>query len=225
MSVGTAVVGGPAGVAAHAKQRISKKKALSKSSVTQKTVDHPKYSEMIHQALTSLNERGGSSRQALLKYIVKNFNVGADENVVNKHLKVALKAGVRNTSLKQSKGSGAAGSFRIGEATKTKMTATASTKKQKVAATSKTVMKRTKPSKSPTKKAAGKKTSMEKKSATGGVKKIKAEKKKAIGKSAPVKTAAPVKQAAVKKTPITSTSKSSAAPVRKKSSAATAKKA
>src|SRR5262245_35292876 len=65
--------------------------------------EHPKYSEMIQQALTSLKERGGSSRQAVLKYIMKNFKVGTDENVVNTHLKLALKAGVKNASLKQSK--------------------------------------------------------------------------------------------------------------------------
>ena len=60
-------------------------------------------------------ERGGSSRQAILKYIVKHYNVGKDEKVVNQHLKMALRAGVKNNSLKQSKGQGASGSFRLGE--------------------------------------------------------------------------------------------------------------
>ena len=73
---------------------------------------------MVHQALTNLKERGGSSRQAILKYIVKNFKVGKDENVVNTHLKMALKSGVKNSTLKQSKGSGASGSFRIGSEAK-----------------------------------------------------------------------------------------------------------
>jgi histone H1/5 len=77
--------------------------------------NHPKYSAMIQQALTTLKERGGSSRQAILKYILKNFQVGNDEAVVNKHLKAALKGGVKNKTLKQSKGTGASGSFRIGE--------------------------------------------------------------------------------------------------------------
>ena len=79
---------------------------------------HPKYSEMIKQAVSALKERGGSSRQAVLKYIVKNFNVGKDEKVVNSHLKMALRAGVKNGSLKQAKGTGAAGSFRLGDAAK-----------------------------------------------------------------------------------------------------------
>merc|ERR1711894_214816 len=81
---------------------------------------HPKYSEMIKQAVTALKERGGSSRQAILKYIMKNFKVGNDESKVNTHLKMALRAGVKNNSLKHAKGSGASGSFRLGEAAKKK---------------------------------------------------------------------------------------------------------
>ena len=43
----------------------------------QTAADHPKYSEMIRMALTKLKERGGSSRQAILKYmyILTNFCV------------------------------------------------------------------------------------------------------------------------------------------------------
>ena len=61
-------------------------------------------------------ERGGSSRVAVLKYIVKKYQLGADEKLVNAHLKMALRAGIKNGSLKHSKGTGAAGSFRIGAA-------------------------------------------------------------------------------------------------------------
>jgi histone H1/5 len=46
-------------------------------------------------------ERGGSSRQAILKYIMANFNVGKDAKTVNVHLKLSLRAGVKNKSLKQ----------------------------------------------------------------------------------------------------------------------------
>lgn len=98
------------------KAKTGKKKLVTKTKKTAAMagVDHPKYSEMIRQALTALKERGGSSRQAVLKYIMKNFKLGTDESVVNTHLKLALKAGVKNASLKQSKGTGATGSFRIG---------------------------------------------------------------------------------------------------------------
>src|SRR6188768_2890072 len=105
--------------ATKAKTSSKKKTTTGKAAAGKKhTVDHPKYSEMVHQALGSLKERGGSSRQAVLKYIMKNFNVGKDENVVNTHLKIALRSGVKNASLKQSKGSGATGSFRLGEEAK-----------------------------------------------------------------------------------------------------------
>src|SRR2546425_441450 len=111
----------PVGVVPKAKTPSTKKKAATgKTAAKKHTLDHPKYSEMVHQALGSLKERGGSSRQAVLKYIMKNFSVGNDENIVNTHLKIALRAGVKNASLKQSKGSGATGSFRLGEEAKKK---------------------------------------------------------------------------------------------------------
>lgn len=69
-----------------------------------KPVAHPKYIEMIAKAVDSLKERGGSSRQAILKYIVKNFTVSANEATVNSHLKMALRAGVKAGNLKQSNG-------------------------------------------------------------------------------------------------------------------------
>ena len=75
----------------------------------------PKYSEMETQAINILKKRGGSSRQAVLKYVMANFNVGKDAKSVNAHLDLALGAGVKNKSLKQSKGTGASGSFKVGE--------------------------------------------------------------------------------------------------------------
>jgi hypothetical protein len=217
MSTETAAVPQVA-AAGDAKQKVParKKVASGKSSAVKKAVDHPKYSEMVQQALTNLKERGGSSRQAVLKYIMKNFNVGADETIVNTHLKMALKSGVKNASLKQSKGSGAAGSFRIGEVKKPKL-ATKSKKPKAVA--SKSVAKKAKSIKSPAKKAAGKKPSMQKKvkAAAGGEKKVKkpaatatgvkrVQKPKAVQKakkaSSPVKKSA--KPTAAKKTPVKS---------------------
>ena len=46
---------------------------------------------------------------------MKHYNVGKDERTVNNHLKLALRAGVKNNSLKQAKGTGASGSFRLGK--------------------------------------------------------------------------------------------------------------
>ncbi|CAC5402724.1 H1_5 [Mytilus coruscus] len=91
-----------------------KKKAAAKP---KKVATHPKYSEMVGKAISALKERGGSSRQAILKYIIANFNVGSDAKTVNTQ-KLALKSGVKSNSLKQSKGTGASGSFKIGEVAK-----------------------------------------------------------------------------------------------------------
>lgn len=63
----------------------------------------------------ALKEHKGSSRQAILKYIMATYNVGNDLKGINSRLKVALKRGVTTGALKQSKGTGAAGSFRVGE--------------------------------------------------------------------------------------------------------------
>merc|ERR1712025_543382 len=78
---------------------------------------HPKYSEMIATAVAALKERTGSSRQAILKYIIAHNKVG-DEKTAAVHLKLALKRGVASGALKQVKGVGASGSFRIAKTEK-----------------------------------------------------------------------------------------------------------
>ena len=87
-------------------------KAVKKATKPKKDAAHPKYSEMIAAAVAGLKERGGSSRQAILKYIQANYKVGESANV---HLKLALKSGVKAGALKQAKGTGASGSFKLGE--------------------------------------------------------------------------------------------------------------
>jgi len=106
---------GAAVAAAPAAAKAAKKPRKTGTSKPKKVSDHPKYSHMIKDALGALKERGGSSRQAILKYIVKQYRLGGDDKTVNAHLKLALRAGVKNGTLKQSKGTGASGSFRIGE--------------------------------------------------------------------------------------------------------------
>ncbi|KAI0219633.1 hypothetical protein LSAT2_028838 [Lamellibrachia satsuma] len=179
------------------------KKAAAKP---KKPAVHPKYTEMIAAALGSLKERGGSSRQAILKYIMKSYNVGKDERIVNQHLKMALRAGAKNGSLKQAKGTGASGSFRLGEKAKT-APKKAAAKKPKAAATKKprtpkkSVKKATK---SPKKSAAAKKPAAKKlkspakpKKAVSKVKKSKAAatKKPKAAKPKKVATKKPAKKA------------------------------
>ncbi|CAG0896605.1 unnamed protein product [Cyprideis torosa] len=74
---------------------------------------HPKYSEMIVAAVKALKERNGSSRQAILKYIMANYKVGNDSKKVGVFLRKNLKKAVDSGMLKHSKGAGASGSFRV----------------------------------------------------------------------------------------------------------------
>lgn len=163
--------------------KVAKRKSAGKP---KKQANHPKYSKMVKDALTALKERGGSSRQAILKYIVKHFSVGHDERIVNAHLKMALRAGVKNGTLKQSKGTGASGSFRIGD------------KKEKVAKKPK-VARAKKPK---AKKPKAKKATKAKKPAKAKkpkVKKAKVAKKPAAAKAKKPKTAKPKKPKAAAK--------------------------
>jgi len=190
----------PVGAMPKAKTPSTKKKAAAKPGAKKHTADHPKYSEMVHQALSSLKERGGSSRQAVLKYIMKNFSVGNDENIVNTHLKIALRSGVKNATLKQSKGSGATGSFRLGEEAKKKpkaIKASAGKKTPKKAKTPPAAKIRKaeaggKSAKSPVKKMTKKSTT--KSAATASVKKAPSKPKAAAPKKS--KTDKPKKAAA-----------------------------
>ena len=149
---------------------------------------HPKYSEMVQTAISTLKERGGSSRQAILKYIIANFKVGADAKLVNARVKVALRSGVTSDALKQSKGTGATGSFRLGVAPKVAKPKKA--KKPKAAAA------KPKKAKSPKKVKTPKKATVEKK--TAKPKKVKTPKKKAVAAAKPKKTKTPTKKAVAK---------------------------
>ena len=154
------------------------KKAAAKP---KKPATHPKYNDMIKAAVAALKERGGSSRQAILKYIQANYKVGDNAASVNAHLKMALKAGVKNGSLKQSKGTGASGSFKLGEVTKVAKKAA----KPKAA--------KPKKAKTPKKAKPAKKTAAKKPAAKKAAKKPAAKKAKT-----PKKAAAKPKKAATK---------------------------
>ncbi|KAF8792055.1 histone H1-III-like [Argiope bruennichi] len=73
---------------------------------------HPKVSEMVNAAIGSLKERGGSSVQAIKKYIKANYKVDAEK--LSPFIKKYLKTAVASGGLVQTKGKGATGSFRIG---------------------------------------------------------------------------------------------------------------
>merc|ERR1712025_1501671 len=71
---------------------------------------HPPYSVMIIPAIKALKERGGSSKRSILKHIVANYKVGDQASI---RLNIALRKLGKSGKLKQVKGVGARGSFRI----------------------------------------------------------------------------------------------------------------
>jgi histone H1/5 len=179
-----------------AAQASPKKSAKAKKPRT--TPAHPRTSEMVNNAIKNLKERGGSSLQAIKKYISQNYKV--DSEKLAPFIKKYLRSAVVSGSLVQTKGKGASGSFKL----------SASTKPEGGVATK---AKRSAPKeKKPTKKAAGakrpKKTGEKKKAAVAKprkspskVKKAKTPKKpkapkpkKATAKPKTAKRAAPKKK-------------------------------
>jgi len=137
-------------------------------STTAKTPTHPIYIEMITAALTELKDRKGTSRQAIVNYIKKNYTVG---DTVNQIVKMTLKRNVESKKIIQVSGIGASGSFKLPaeKAPKKKTVAKKPASKPKPAAAKKvkTPAKKAKATKKPpvTKKAPAKKATPKKKSA------------------------------------------------------------
>merc|ERR1711977_493642 len=84
----------------------AKKKAPAKKAA------HPPYKTMIAAALKGLKERGGFSRQAILKHVVANNKVDAAKAAVQ--VRLALKRGLAKGTLKKARASGkGAGKYRL----------------------------------------------------------------------------------------------------------------
>merc|ERR1712204_162439 len=143
---------------------------------------HPKYSVMIATAITTLKDRTGSSRQAILKSIVANNKVDAAKAAVQ--VRLALKRGVVKGALKMARATGkGAGSYKLVKVVKPKKVKKANKPKAKEV---KKVKKAKKPATKKPKKAA-------KKPATKKPAAKKAAAKKAVKKPA-AKKAAPKKK-------------------------------
>ncbi|XP_063717354.1 histone H1-delta-like [Symsagittifera roscoffensis] len=86
------------------------KKTDSKPTVTSSA--HPKYDVMIKSAISELSEKGGSSRQAILKLITNKYTLGARANV---NLNSTLKKLLESNEIIRAKSSatGANGSFKL----------------------------------------------------------------------------------------------------------------
>ena len=161
--------------------------SANKGKKASRTSSHPKYSVMIKQAITHLNDRNGTSKVAILKYILANYKV--NPAMANQHLKLALRAGTKNKTLKQTKGVGASGSFKLASASKKKASSTGKKKNASKKSTSTKSRSRSMTS-SGTKKASGTKTKKARSSSKA---------KSADGAKKRKRSASPAKKAAAKK--------------------------
>tara|TARA_Y100000310_G_scaffold249069_1_gene255078 strand:+ start:82 stop:645 length:564 start_codon:yes stop_codon:yes gene_type:complete len=165
------------------------KKRTPKKKVAKKPAAHPTYKEMIMAAVVALKQRGGSSRQAISKYIAGHYKVGENANV---HLKMAMKRALASGMLISA--ANHPGTYRLN---KTAITA-AKPKKKKVTAKKPAAKKTKKPKKAVAKK---KKSAPKKAKKTAAKKKVSTKAKKPANKSkskkAPAKKAkrAPAKKA------------------------------
>ena len=182
------------------------KKAPTKTKMTKTPADHPSYAEMIGTAIKALKERTGSSRQAILKYILANYKVG---DQAPSRLKIALRKLSESGKIVHTKGQGASGSFKlpklepkpkVEKKEKKPLKETAAQKKASKKPTEKKQVAKNKAEKDTTKKPAGKNKATKKPAA-----KDKATKKPAVKNNAPKKTAA--KEKTQKKTPKKPTAK------------------
>ncbi|XP_074757454.1 histone H1.0 [Athene noctua] len=85
--------------------------------VPRRPAAHPTYSDMIIAAIRAEKSRSGSSRQSIQKYVKSYYKVGQHADAqIKLSIRRMLAAGV----LKQTKGVGASGSFRLAKADKAK---------------------------------------------------------------------------------------------------------
>merc|ERR1711971_554102 len=129
-------------------------KKVAKAKKPAKPTAHPPFKAMILAAIPALKERGGSSRQAILKYIVANNKVDAAKAAGP--LKLALRKALAAGTIVKAKDAGkGAGKFKIGKVEKAKKPAKKAVKKPAAK----------KAAKKPAKKAAPKKKAAAKKPA------------------------------------------------------------
>ena len=168
-----------------------KKKTPTKKKVVKNAAAHPTYKEMIMAAVVALKQRGGSSRQAITKYIAGHYKVGENYNV---HLKIAIRRALASGMLVAAHNH--AGTYRLSKAA---LTPAKPKKKKKVTAKKPAAKKAKKPKK---KAAPKKKKAAPKKAKKAGTKKKTATKAKKPAKKTATKKKAPakkVKRASAKK--------------------------
>ncbi|XP_072182025.1 uncharacterized protein [Diadema setosum] len=195
----------------------------AKKTTKKKAPEHPPTQVMVNAAIGALKERNGSSLQAIKKYIAANYKVG-DMDRQTIFIKRALRKGVANETLVQTKGVGASGSFKL-NVKAAKAEAAEKARKEKQKAKVKADREKAKA------KAAAKKEKAVAKKAKAAAEKKEKKKKKATKKKPAKKTATksektktPKKKTAAKKPSKKATPKKVAKKTTTKSKAAKPKK-
>ena len=78
-----------------------------------KPADHPPYASMIADAIKGLGDKKGSSRQAILKYVVANNRVDAAKAALRVRLALAKMIASKNVVAGAAAGKKGAGSFKL----------------------------------------------------------------------------------------------------------------
>lgn len=119
----------PSKPAKKATKQVNKKSIAAKKSTSKPS--HPATSQLVLNAIMTLQDRNGSSLQAIKKFIASHYKLDTNKlaTFIKKYLKKAVAAG----KLIQTKGKGASGSFKLPTtmAAKGKMIAESSDKKIK----------------------------------------------------------------------------------------------
>ncbi|NWI65378.1 H5 protein, partial [Todus mexicanus] len=146
---------------------------------------HPTYSDMIAAAIRAEKSRGGSSRQSIQKYVKSHYKVGQNADA---QIKLSIRRLLATGVLKQTKGVGASGSFRLAKAIKAKKSPAKKRKKAARRSTSPRKAARSRKTKSPKKpKSATRKARKKSRGSPKKAKKPKTVKAKSLKASKPKK--------------------------------------
>merc|ERR1711892_676283 len=135
------------------KGKAKEEKKPKKETKAKAAATHPKYQDMIEAAISALKDKTGSSRQAILKYIVANYTI--DEKKAATQVRLSLKRALDGGKLRLAKEKGkGAGCYKLPEKAEKKVAAKKPAKKPAAAKAAKPKAK--KPVKKAAKKAAKK---------------------------------------------------------------------
>ncbi|XP_030314107.1 TRIO and F-actin-binding protein isoform X1 [Calypte anna] len=174
--------------------------AKPKRPKARRTASHPTYSDMIAAAIRAEKSRGGSSRQSIQKYVKSHYKVGRNADA---QIRLAIRRLLATGVLKQTKGVGASGSFRLAKAIKRKRSPSKKRKKGARKSTSPRKAARTRRARSPAKKpkSAAKKARKKSKRSPKKAKKPKTVKAKSLRKPKKAKRSKPRAKSGARKSP------------------------